>query len=221
MGQDVPLYMFLPGFTDQDSSATLVPTQQEDGTFVLIAKKSEREKSLSWRVLSPTEFTNAFTRFKEVILERFPHRSRDAYLTNIIDLATKYTGKAYWQYHTQFSKQAASLWARGIPVDWSVVDPIILHKAIASERALFCDHCQDALHSTSACPFSLVSLAPLVPKPKSDSTNNKPPWQKIYHKGVEVCGIFNHRETGCNLKTCNYAHVCLFCQSEKAWASHL
>ena len=216
LGQDVPLYMFLPGFTDQDSSATLVPTQQEDGTFALIARKSEREKSLSQRVLSPTEFTNAFTRFKEVILERFPHRSRelDAYLINIIDLATKYTGKAYWQYHTQFSKQAASLWARGIRVDWSVIDPIILHKAIASERALFCDHCQDALHSTSACPFSPVSLAPLAPKPKSDSTSSKPPWQKIYYKGVEVCGMFNHRETGCNLKTCNYAHVCLFCQSE-------
>ena len=172
-------------------------------------------KSLSWRVLSPTEFTDAFTRFKEVILERFPHRSRepDAYLINIIDLATKYTGKAYWQYHTQFSKQAASLWARGIRVDWSVVDPIILHKAIASERALFCDHCQDVLHSTSACPFSPVSLAPLAPKPKSDSTNNKPPRQKIYHKGMEVCGMFNYRETGCNLKTCNYAHVWLFCQS--------
>ena len=170
--------MFLPGFTDQDSSATLVLTQQEDGTFVLIAKKSEREKNLSRRVLSPTEFTNAFTRFKE------------------IDLATKYTGNSYWQYHTQFSKQAASLWARGIRVDWSAVDPIILHKAIASECALFCDHCQDALHSNSACPFSQVSLAPLAPKPKSDSTKNKPPWQKIYHKGVVVCGMFNHRETG-------------------------
>ena len=95
-------------------------------------------------------------------------------------------------------------------MDWSVVDPIILQKAIASERALFCDYCQDALHSASACPFSLVSLGPLAPKPKSDSTNNKPPRQKIYHEGVEVCGMCNHRETGCNLKTCNYAHVCLF-----------
>ena len=76
---------------------------------------------------------------KEVILERFPHRSRelDAYLINIIDLATKYTSKAYWQYHTRFAKQAASLRAGGIRVDWSVVDPIILHKAIASEHALF------------------------------------------------------------------------------------
>ena len=133
---------------------------------------------------------------------------------NIIDLATKYTGKAYWQYHTQLTKQAVSLWARGISVDWSVVDPIILHKVIASECALFCDHCQDALHSAGACPFSLVSLGPPAPKPQSDSTNNKPLRQKIYHKGVEVYGMFNHSETGCNLKTCNYAHVCIFCQSE-------
>ena len=70
-----------------------MPAQQEGGTFVLIAKKSEREKSLSQRVFSPTKFTNAFASFKEVILERFPHRSRelDVYLINIIDLATKYT----------------------------------------------------------------------------------------------------------------------------------
>ena len=70
-----------------------------------------------------------------MILERFPHRA------NIIDLATKSTGEAYWQYYTQFTKQAASLWGRGIRVDWSVVDPTILHKAIASERALLFDHC--------------------------------------------------------------------------------
>ena len=73
-------------------------------------------------------------------------------------------------------------------MDWSVVDPIILQKAIASEDALFCYHCQNVLHSsTGACPFSLVSLGPPAPNPKSDITNNKPPWQKVRAWRIMAC----------------------------------
>ena len=136
-GQLVPLYMFLPGYSDHDSSPSLVPTQQEDGTFVFVSNTSEREKRLSKRALTPAEFVNAFTRYKEVILECFPKRARelDAYLLHIIELANSYTGRAYWQYHTAFAKKAANLWAHGVRLDWAVVDPILLHQAIASERA--------------------------------------------------------------------------------------
>ena len=134
-----------------------MPTQQEDGTFVFVSKTSEREKRFSKPALTPAEFVNAFTRYKEVILERFLNRAieLDAYLLHIIELANSYTGRAYWQYHTAFTKKAANLWAHGVKVrlDWSVMDPILLHQAIASERAQFCDHCQEAIHSTTACPF--------------------------------------------------------------------
>ena len=50
-------------------------------------------------------------------------------------------------------KRAANLWAHGARLNWSVVDPIPLHQGIASERAHFCDHCQEAMHRTTACPF--------------------------------------------------------------------
>ena len=205
-GQYVPLYMFLPGYDDQDASATLVPTQQEDGSFILTAQQSEKEKRLSKRALNPTEFVNAFSRYKEVILERFPERARelDAYMMTIVELATKYTGRAYWQYHIQFAKQAASLWTRGVRADWSVIDPVILHKAIASERAHFCEYCQDALHATTACPFTLSTSSAGTGTTKPTASNNRLPRTKIYHKGVEVCGNFNWRESGCNLKNCNY-----------------
>ena len=46
-GQLVPLYMFLPGYSDHDSSPSLVPTQQEGGTFVFVSNTSEREKRSS------------------------------------------------------------------------------------------------------------------------------------------------------------------------------
>ena len=52
-GQYVPLYMFLPGYDDQDASATLVPTQQEDGSFILTPQQSERDRHLSKRALNP------------------------------------------------------------------------------------------------------------------------------------------------------------------------
>ena len=216
-GQYVPLYMFLPGYDDQAASATLVPTQQEDGSFILTAQQSEKDKHLSKRALNPTEFMNLFSRYKEVILEPFPERARelDAYMMTIVELATRYTGRAYWKYHIQFAKQAASLWTCGIRADWSVIDPVILHKSIASERAHFCEYCQDALHATTACPFTLSTSSSGTGTTKPTAPNNRPPRTKIYHKGVEVCGYFNWRESGCNLKNCNYVHVCSFCQSDK------
>ena len=168
-GQYVSLYMFLPGYDDQDASATLVPTQQEDGSFILTVQQSGKDKHLSKRALNPTEFISAFSRYKEVILERFPERARelDAYMMTVVRLVTKYTGRTYWQYHIQFAKQAASLWTRGIRADWSVTDPVILHKAIASEQAHFCEYCQDALHATTACPSTLST-------PSSGTGTTKP-----------------------------------------------
>ena len=110
---------------------------------------------MSKRALTLTEFVDAFTHYKEVILERFPNRARelDAYLLHIIELANSYTERTYWQYDNVFAKKAANLWANAVRLDWSVVDPILLHQAIASERAHFCDHYQEAIHSTTACPF--------------------------------------------------------------------
>ena len=218
-GQLVPLCMFLPGYSDHDSSPSLVPTQQEDGTFVFVSYTSEREKRLSKRALTPAEFVNAFTCYKEVILERFSNRARelDADLLHIIELANSYTGRAYWQYHTAFAKKAANLWAHGVRLDWAVLDPILLHQAIASERAHFCDHCQEAIHSTTACPLYPARSAWQGGKLASRLAENTskgsgdPPRHKTYFKGEEVCENFNHRE--CKLKACKYKHVCKFCQS--------
>ena len=153
LGHNVPLYMFLPGCT----TTQLVPTQQADGSFVLTSNQSETERQLSRRVLTPSEFASAFTRYKEVICERFPDCARelDSYLLHILGMVSSYTGKAYWQYHTLFSSKAAGLWARGYKVNFSIVDATILHASIAFERANVCANCQQPLHATAACPFNL------------------------------------------------------------------
>ena len=47
--------------------------------------------------VNPTEFVSAFSRYKEVILERFPERARelDAYMMTIVELGTN-----IWAGHT-------------------------------------------------------------------------------------------------------------------------
>ena len=47
LGHNVPLYMFLPGYTDPGTTTQLVPTQQADGSFVLTSNQSETERQLS------------------------------------------------------------------------------------------------------------------------------------------------------------------------------
>ena len=94
------------------------------------------------------------------MLEHFPERSGelDAYLAHILGLSCSYTGNAYWHYHSLFTKKAASLWERWVKVHWGVPDPVLLHAAIASQRANYCEHCQNILHPTSQCPFSVAPV---------------------------------------------------------------
>ena len=123
-GKDVPLYIYvLPGFGEHDNSGppVLAPVPGKGGHFTLTASNNEKEKALSWRPLSPTEFASAFLRYKGVILQHFPEHSAelDAYLAHILAMASGYTGHAYWQYHLLFSRKAANLWERGVHTNWA------------------------------------------------------------------------------------------------------
>ena len=216
--------MFLPGYTDPGTTTQLVQTQQADGSFVLTSNQSETEQQLSRRVLTPSEFASAFTRYKEVICERFPDRARelDSYHISCTFWVWLQV-KAYWQYQTLFSSKAAGLWARGYKVNFSTVDPTLLNASIAYERANVCANCQQPLYATAACPFNLQKRSnpgfskggkegnsKFFPTSQPSQAN---PVARTCHKGVEVCDNFNHQE--CKLRKCNYEHVCKFCQSDE------
>ena len=121
-GKNVPLYMFLPGFSEQEpgGNPVLMPVPGEGGQFTLTMSTPDQSSKLSRRQLPPTEFATAFLRYKDVMLERFPEQSEelDAYLAHILGLACSYTGNAYLHYHSLFTKKAASLWERGVKVHW-------------------------------------------------------------------------------------------------------
>ena len=171
-------------------------------------------RKLTWNanclnaLLPLKNFPTAFLRYKQVVLERFPRRADelDAYLLRILNLASTYTGLAYWHYHSLFLYKAATLWDRGYKVDWSVCDPELLHAAIASQKANFCVHCQHMLHSTSQCPFSMQKES----KPSPPSVTQPPKSNKVYYKGEEICNNFNFGT--CKLMDCKYLHCCRFCQ---------
>ena len=106
------------------------------------------------------------------MLECFSERSRelDAYVAHLLGLVCSHTGNAYWHYDSLFTTKAASLWERGVKVHWVVPDPVLLHTSIVSQRANYCEHCQNIIHPTGQCP---VSVAP-VSKPPGEESHPKP-----------------------------------------------
>ena len=141
-GKNVPLYMFLPGFSEQEpgGNPVLMPVPGEGGQFTLTMSTPDQNRKLSWRLFPPTEFATAFLRYKDVMWKRFPEQSgeMDAYLAHILGLVSSYMGIAYCHYHSLFTKKAASLWERGLKFTGGVPDPVLLHAAIASQRANYC-----------------------------------------------------------------------------------
>ena len=206
----VPLCMFLPRYSEQDCQgiSAFVPTVGERGNVTLTFSQTDPERKLSKCPLTPQEFSTAFIWYKQVVLERFPRQADelDAYLLRILNLASTYTGLAYWHYHSLLSLKAATLWDRRYKVDWSVCDPELLHAAIASQKANFCDHCQHMLHSTSQCPFSIQKES----KPGPPAFTQPPKTNRVYYKGEEMCNNFNFGT--CKLTDCRYLHCCRFCQ---------
>lgn len=100
------------------------------GGDVSVVVKS-RDPSLS-RKLSATEFALAFGMFRDVLCSATLSRreERDLYLHAMTDLAYKYGGFAFYDYHRSFlAKAAARLAQFKISSDWSLTD-----------TELFCRH---------------------------------------------------------------------------------
>ena len=220
-GKFVHLYKLLPGFTDQDEGQSYVPTPREDGTLEFTVKASDRDKKLARKQLSIADFCRAFLKYKSIICHEFPNRhdELDAYLAHVLDLYTQYQGNAYWLYHVQFTKWAASMWERGIRIKWSQIDPEVLHTAISVQQPSFCDHCQNFVYDTKACPFSVprnimtppvhIQLGPMAPGPFAGGSPHVDP--RAYYQGKKICDNFNYHSCKWG-KDCKYLHVCHCCQ---------
>ena len=68
-------------------------------------------------------------------------------------MANRYQGLTFYEYHRQFSMNAAQLLEEeGIKVDWSVRDQTIFLSLFTGQKANSCLICASVSHDTHFCP---------------------------------------------------------------------
>ena len=71
----------------------------------------------------------------------------------MVDMATRYNGRGFYEYHKSFSAQAAAhLRYSNKKVDWSVRNNKLFASIFVNHRTSSCLHCNSSLHSASFCP---------------------------------------------------------------------
>jgi len=184
------------------------------------------------RTLNIGEFIMAFGVYKHIMCSVHRHRrdELDAYERDIVDMATRYN-KGFYEYHRQFSLQAAAhLRYNNIPVDWSIRDNTLFCNIFANNRPNMCNICQSTLHTTGFCPSSVNQEGrfPSVNqegrsqvynynRTKSNTSRvvstDSQGRHRAYHEGREICNNFNS-DTGCRIPSCFYCHVCIQCKGD-------
>ncbi|CAG2206466.1 unnamed protein product [Mytilus edulis] len=132
-------------------------TQQieADGSILLLKPKDHRLQ----RDLSIHEYIEAFNIYKNIVCEFEDRRVElDMFLQDIIEMATKFKGNLFYEYHKAFAKKVAAIkLTKGLTVDWSIRDEK-LYSSVCLGRAInTCGVCGSSLHSTEMCNLSDTS----------------------------------------------------------------
>ena len=165
--------------------------------------------------LSLPQFIQAFIIYKSIMCEAYPSRrlELDLYERDIVDMATRYNGRGFYEYHKSFSAQAAAhLRYSNKKVDWSVRNNKLFASIFVNHRASSCLHCNSSLHSASFCPKLLEEKLIKTYNQHQGSTDIQGR-AKIKFRGKEICNNFNSN-SGCSYSQCTRVHVCLICKKE-------
>ena len=225
-GRDVNLAsLLIQGFTSDGELGQRTAAAGDD----VVPLKPLRDHRLT-RQLTITEFVKAFTIYRNIMCEVYPHRRSelDSYLRLIVDMATDFGGNVFYEYHRMFSARAASyLIDYGIKIDWSRRDNDMYCKLFAGRRANSCDLCGSMGHPTGFCPHAATENQRNFRKQEKKSpqgNQNHVTMSKSAGKGdtygrprvmygnVEICNNFNSAR-GCQRgRECRLAHLCLTCK---------
>ena len=161
--------LLIPGFKPQDEVTERSLVMGED----IIPLKPLTDQRLH-RPLTITEFVKAFTIYKKVMCEVYPerHDELDSYLHEIVDMATRYPGLIFYEYHRQFSVRAASRLERGVKVNWAVRDTKLFCSLFSAHKANACSVCGNVAHPTDFCP--LISKRPATRPSGAPARANAP-----------------------------------------------
>ena len=193
--------------------------------------KDERPDPRLNRSLTIGEFIQAFGAYKHIMCKAFPQRRNelDNYERDIVEMATRYNGKGFYDYHRQFSLRAAShLRYNNILVDWSIRDNTLFCNIFANFQPVICIHCNSTMHSSDFCEtivnqrynFNRRGLGMAQNnfnqgRMFGDNTlNNETDTRgrlRVMHLGKEICNHFNG-PNGCFARNCPRLHACVKCK---------
>ncbi|CAG2224015.1 unnamed protein product [Mytilus edulis] len=201
---------------DINLTSLLIPYYSGSGTHELSLSEDKNNKSdpRSSRSLSLGEFIQAFGIYKNIMCTTFPHRRSelDLYERDLVDMATRYPGKGFYEYHKRFSADAAAhLRHNNIPVDWSIRNNTLFCNIFANIKPNTCSICGSTFHSSSYCNQSNNSNRNTTGSYRSDQDIHGR--ERSYHGGKEICNNFNGK-TGCFRPHCRNLHICLSCNGE-------
>ena len=214
---------------DINLASLLIPNYQESVPRELcigestITMKPIQDSRLN-RALTPQEFQIAFSIYKKVVCNVYPQRREelDDYMSDVLKMANQFPGLLFYEYHKQFSANAAQLLEQqGVKVDWSVRDPTIFISLFTGQKANACAICGSVSHATHFCPESANK-----PRPKN-YTDTLKDFKRESAKGFkdrhgrsiiqiggrQICNNYNSVR-GCNFSLCRRAHVCATCSQE-------
>ena len=163
------------------------------------------------KILSIGEFIQAFGIYKNVMCTDYPLRRQelDLYERDIIEMASRYLGPGFYEYHRRFSAEAAAhLRYNNTAIDWSIRNNTLFCNIFANIRPNSCALCNSTFHATAFCNKNAQRLR-----------NNR--WdeidtygrERVNFQGREICNNFNGSK-GCVAFRCRNLHVCLVCKGD-------
>ena len=224
-GRDINLAALLIPYFNGNAEMQQPTTTQP----TCINDHSTRQDVRLLRSLNLGEFIQAFAVYKHIMCSVFAHRhiELDIYERDIVDMASRYPGKGFYDYHRQFSLQASSqLRYNNVPVDWSIRDNNLFCNIFANVLPNSCELCQSTLHSSGFCPSINQSAGQSgsnlqnkgfsygqrvnrsTQQPRLDNAGRP----RRLHDGREVCNNYNSPR-GCQFYNCNNLHVCSDCKA--------
>lgn len=199
---------------DVNLSALLIPYYTGPHADPSATTKEKPDPRLN-NTLTLPQFIQAFGIYKNIMCETYPSRrlELDLYERDIIDMATRYNGRGFYEYHKTFSAQAAAhLRYSNKKVDWSIRNNKLFASIFVNHRASVCYICNSSLHSAAFCPNHLNEKSKQYPN-QNQKTIDVAGRARLQFNGREICNNFNAVK-GCQFPNCRRAHVCLTCKKE-------
>ena len=172
------------------------------------------------RALTIQEFIKAFSIYTNVMCRAYPQRRAelDAYMTNIVEMSSRFAGLPFYDYHRSFSARASALLLNdNIKLDWSKLDTKLYCAIFAGQRASTCTLCNSSLHMTAFCPANVSGAASRQYHNNNQNTQNTQSRdhtsrERFFHEDKEICNLYNSGIGMCHWLNCKYAHICKACK---------